>query len=144
MKLKLDQDYLTQTFFDTTRLLGVMAPIKSYMFCWNVNNLLGTQFVLNNEIEIHLKKKKRDYYFNVYEWMEPDTALTHYIYHNQYDGEYLLPEFRNMDFLWLMKGEVVNDEKCNIIRTAIKNLSSVQLVAELTNEKIINKGNLVF
>jgi hypothetical protein len=144
MKLKLDQDSLTNSFFDATRLLGIMAPIKNYLFCWQLNNIIGSQFILNNELEIQLKKKQRDYYFNVYEWTEPETALTHYIYNNQYDGEYLLPEFRNMDFLWLMKGEFVDDEKCNWIKNAIKNISSVQIVAELTNEQIKNKGNLVF
>ncbi|MCX6210646.1 MAG: IPExxxVDY family protein [Bacteroidetes bacterium] len=144
MKLKLDQDRLIEDFFDTTRLLGIMAPIKNYHFCWQVNNVIGTAFKLNNEIEIQLKKKNRDYYFNVYEFNEPETALTHYLYYNHYDGEYLLPEFRNMDFLWLMKGEVVEERKCTWLIDAIKTIASVQLVAELTNEKIKNKGNLVF
>ena len=145
MKLILDQTNLTSDFFDTTRLLGIMAPIKNYVFCWQLNNTIGTKFRLNNELEIKLKKKnKRDYYFDVYEWTEPESALTHYIYRNQFDGEYLLPEFRNMDFLWLMKGDLVDAEKCNFIKSAIKNIVSVQLVAEITNEKIKHKENLIF
>ena len=99
MKLKLDQDTLNNDFFDNTRILGIMAPIKNYLFCWQINNTLGIEFRLNNEVEIHLRKKKRDYFFNLYEWGEPESYLTHYLYHNQYDGEYLLPEFRNFDFL---------------------------------------------
>ncbi len=144
MKLKLDQSNFNEDFFDTTRLLGIIAPIKNYFFCWQVNSVLGTEFKLNNEIEIQLTRKKRDYFFNVYEFNEPETALTHYIYHNHFDGEYLLPEFRNMDFLWLMKGELVDEEKCNWIINAIKTITGVQLVAELTNEKIKNKENMVF
>lgn len=144
MKLKLDIETLNDDFFEDTRLLGITAPIKNYQLCWQLNNLLGYSFRLNAEIEIHLRKKERNYYFNIYESAEANSFLTHYIYHNQFDGEYLLPEFKHMDFLWLMKGDCVDDEKCNWIKKAIKNINGVQLVAELTNEQIKNKGNMVF
>jgi predicted transcriptional regulator len=68
----------------------------------------------------------------------------HYLYHNQFDGEYLLPEFKHMDFLWLMKGYKVEEEKCNWIKQSVKTISGVQLVVELTNEQIKAKGNMVF
>ena len=96
------------------------------------------------DIEIHLKKRTRSYYFNIYESKEPNSFLSHFLYHNQFDGEYLLPEFKHMDFLWLMKGDCVEDEKCNWIKQAVKSIAGVQLVAELTNEQIKTKGNMVF
>ncbi len=143
MKLILDQDILKINFFEDTKILGIIAPLKSHFFCWQINKSLGTEFKLNNEIEIQVKRKKRDYYFNIYEWKESDCFLKHYIYHNQFDGEYLLPELRNMDFIWLMKGEI-EEEQCKTIIEAIKNISSVQLVVELSNEQIKNKDNIIF
>lgn len=144
MKLRLNVDELNDDFFEDTRLLGITAPVKNYQFCLQLNNMLGYDFRLNPEIEIHLRKKDRSYYFSVYQSAEPNSFLVHYLYHNQFDGEYLLPEFKHMDFLWLMKGDMVDDEKCSWIKTAVKNISGVQLVAELTNEQIRNKGNMVF
>jgi len=143
-KLRLNVDELNEDFFEDTRLLGITAPLKSYQFCWHLNNLLGYEFRLNPEIEVHLRKKERSYFFSVYQSAEQNSFLQHYVYHNQFDGEYLLPEFRHMDFLWLMKGDLVDDDKCNWIRQAINNISGVQLVVELTNEQIKNKGNMVF
>lgn len=143
-KLLLDVDELNDDFFDDTRLLGITATIKSYQFCMQLNNILGYDFRLNPEIEIHLKKKNRNYYFSIYQCNEPNTTLIHYLYQNQFDGEYLLPEFKHMDFLWLMKYDFVDDEKCNWIRQSIRNLNGVQMIAELTNEQIKNKGNMVF
>ena len=143
-KLRLNVDELNEDFFEDTRLLGITAPLKSYQFCWHLNNLLGYEFRLNPEIEVHLRKKERSYFFSVYQSPEPNSFLQHYVYHNQFDGEYILPEFRHMDFLWLMKGDLVDDDKCNWIRQAINNISGVQLVVELTNEQIKNKGNMVF
>jgi hypothetical protein len=66
------------------------------------------------------------------------------LYQNQYDGEYLLPEFKHMDFLWLMKYDFVDDDKCDWIKQIVRNLSGVQLVAEMTPDQIKNKGNMVF
>lgn len=144
MKLKLNIDELNEDFFEDTRLLGITAPIKKYQFCLQINNIMGLQFRLNPEIEIQLRKKDRTYFFSIYESKEQNSFLTHYLYHNQCDGEYLLPEFRHMDFLWLMKGDWVEDEKCNWIFQSIKSISGVQMVTELTNEMIKNKGNMVF
>lgn len=144
MKLKLDLDELANDFFDNTRLLGIVAPLKSYQFCWHLNHLLHFDFRINNDIEIQLQKKKRDYYFSVFEYPEPNGSLVHYLYNNQYDGEYLLPEFRHLDFLWLMKGDTVADTFFHQILESVKSISGVQLVMELTNEKIKNKGHLIF
>lgn len=143
-KLVLDTHDITEGFFEDTRLLGIMAPIKDYQFCWQLNNMLGMDFRVNNEIEIQLKKKNRNYFFGVYEYHEPSTALEHYIYNNQFDGEYLLPEFKHLDFLWLMKCDLVSDEMLQLKTESIRSISTVQLVLELTNEKIKNKEHLVF
>ncbi len=143
-QLRLNIEELNDDFFEETRLLGITAPLKNYQFCLHLNNQLGYQFRLNPDIEIHLRKKDRSYYFSVYQSNEPNSFLVHYLYHNQFDGEYLLPEFKHMDFLWLMKGDMVADDKCIWIKQAVKNIPGVQLVAELTNEQIRNKGNMVF
>jgi len=144
MKLILDNKNLTEEFFEDTRLLGIMAPIKDYQLCWHLNNLMGMDFRINNDIEIQLTKKKRDYFFAVYEFCEPTGSLFHYVYNNRFDGEYLLPEFRYLDFLWLMKGDIVNEETLQHTINGIKEINGVQLVTELTNEKIKNKEHLVF
>ncbi|MDB5195849.1 MAG: hypothetical protein JWP88_219 [Flaviaesturariibacter sp.] len=144
MKLMLDAAALTEGFFEETRLLGIMAPMKDYLLCWQLNNLLGVDFRINNEIEIQLNRKGRNYFFAVYEYPEAQTCLTHYLYNNQFDGEYLLPEFKHLDFLWLLKGDEVDDSRVAELIHSIKNIKGVQLVSELTNEKIRHKEHLVF
>ncbi|MBS1665792.1 MAG: IPExxxVDY family protein [Bacteroidetes bacterium] len=144
MRLKLDVEELTESFFEDARLLGLVAPMKEYLLCWHLNNSLRFGFRNNNDIEIQLTKKRRTYFFCVYQYAEPNSSLNHYLYKNHFDGEYLLPEFRHLDFLWLMKGDSINDETMNGLINSIRTLNGVQLVTELTNEKIKNKGNLIF
>lgn len=143
-KLVLDTKELTDEFFGDTRLLGIMAPVKDYQFCWHLNTSIGLDFRMNNDIEIKLIKKRRNYFFSVYEFNEPSRFLSHYVYNNQFDGEYLLPEFKHLDFLWLMKGDEVSDASLQETIQTIRSINSVQLVVELTNEKIKNKEHLVF
>jgi hypothetical protein len=144
MKLVLDTKDMTDGFFEEAKLLGIMAPMRDYQFCWQLNNLLGIDFRINNELEIQLKKKDRNYFFAIYEYPEPSTCLKHYLYRNQHDGEYLLPEFKHLDFLWLLKDDFVSDESLQQLVQSIRTVNGVQLVIELTNEKIKNKEHLVF
>jgi hypothetical protein len=144
MKLKLNIDDMTDEFFEGTRLLGVVAPVKDYQFCWQLNNRLRFDFRINHEIEIQLTKKQRKYFFGVFEYQESNNSLQHFLYNNQFEGEYLLPEFKHLDFLWLLKGDMVTDEKLGDLINCIKTMPSVQLVTELVQEKIRNKGHLIF
>ncbi|HXS54522.1 MAG TPA: IPExxxVDY family protein [Hanamia sp.] len=144
MKLRIDNEVMLDDFFEDTRLLGIVAPIEQYRFCWHLNQLLNFDFRINNKIEIQLNKKDRKYFFSIYQYGEQSGTIKHYLYNNEDDGEYLLPEFKHLDFLWLMKDDIMKDEEVAVFINSIKTINSVQMVVELTNEKIRNKQHLVF
>jgi len=143
-KLKLNIDGIEDDFFSGTHLLGIMTPVKNYRFIWQVNANIGFDFRLNTEVEIQLKRKGRNYFFSVYQFCQTECELEHFIYYNQFEGEYLLPEFKHLDFLWLMRGNVITDEDFLNVQNKLKAIEGTQLVTELTQEKIKNKGNLIF
>ena len=144
MKLRIDNEVMFDDFFEDTRLLGIVAPIEQYRFCWYLNQILNFDFRINNSIEIQLNKKDRKYFFPVYQYGQQSGTIKHYLYNNEDDGEYLLPEFRHLDFLWLMKDDIMKDDEINIFMSTIKTIPVVQMVVELTNEKIKNRQHLVF
>ena len=143
-KLSLNNQDLAEAFFEETRLLGIVSTLKDYQFCWQLNNLLGMDFRVNHDIEIRLTKKRRNYFFSVFQYQLPLGSLNHYLYNNEFDGEYLLPEFKHLDYLWLMKDDVVDNGTVSQMISSIRSISGVQLVVELTNEKIKNKGHIIF
>jgi hypothetical protein len=55
----------------------------------------------------------------------------------------LLPEFKQLDFLWLIKGEELEKEELKKLLVAIKEIPGVLLVNEMTNEKIKHKQHLI-
>ena len=142
--LSLSTQDIIEEFFEGTKLLGIVTTVKDYRFCWNLNNMLGLDFRINHDIEINLIRKKRKYFFAVYEYHEPNASLCHYLYNNLYDGEYLLPEFKNLDFLWLMKNDFVTTEYLEQLKLLLRDIPGVQLITELTNEKVKNKEYLIF
>ncbi len=143
-KLILNNKELAEEFFEDTRLLGIMSSAKDYQLCWHLNNTMNLDFRINHDIEIQLTRKNRNYYYTVFEYKDPVVALSHYIYNNQFDGEYLLPEFRHLDFIWMMKGDPVADDALQEMAESVRSISGVQLVLELLHEKIKNKEHLVF
>ncbi len=144
MKLRIDNDLMAEDFFEDARLLGIVAPMEQYRFCWHLNQMLHFDFRINNQIEIQLYKKTRKYFFPVYQFGEHGGTIIHYIYNNHDDGEYLLPEFRHLDFLWLIKHDIMNDADVGLLTSSIRTIPTVQLITELTPEKIRNKQHLIF
>ena len=144
MKLKIDNEILAEEFFEPCRLIGIVAPVKDYLFIWQINQHLGYNFRINNSLEIQLKKKDRNYFFSVYEYPLPSCCMVHYLYNNQFDGEYLLPEFKHLDFLWLTKYDELSNDELNVLMQGIKSLPGVQLVNEMSHDKIRHKQHLIF
>jgi hypothetical protein len=143
MKHKLDLEDLAAEFFEGARLFGVVAPMKGYRFCWQLNRELRLDFRINNQIEIPVVKKQRKYFFSVYECPSPHSPLIHYLYTNQFDGEYLVPELRHLDFFWLLKGDEIGEEAMQSLAGSIRAISGVQMVMELSHEKIKHRDYLI-
>lgn len=143
MKFRFDNMDMIGQFFADTRLLGIVAPIEQYKFCWHLNNLTNFQFRINNDLEIPMIKKERKYFFSIYTYREAKSLCEHYLYNNQQDGEFLLPEFRNLDFLWLIRDEYIDGKDLSGLIDAVKSIPNVQMVTELDQTKIRNKQNLI-
>ena len=196
-KLKLDIDGLEDDFFAGSRMLGLMCQLKNYRFCWLLNARLRFDFRLSTDHEVQLKKKGRNYFFQVYgfyetgnelqhyvyqnqfegeyllpefkhfdfrlstdhevqlkkkgryyffqvyEFYETGNELQHFIYQNQFEGEYLLPEFKHFDFLWLMQATIIPEDYFRNLQQSIKEINEIQLITELVQEKIKHKANLI-
>ncbi|HEY0272928.1 MAG TPA: IPExxxVDY family protein [Chitinophaga sp.] len=144
LKLKLDQEQLVEDFFDGTYLAGIMSQARDYQLCWQINRFLGCRFQVNNALEIRLAKNSRSFFFTVYDYPEPTKSVTHYLYNNHCQAEFLLPELRNIDYLWLVKGDYYQAEEMKKLFEQLRQLELVQLVSLLDIRDIKNKMNLIF
>lgn len=144
MKFKIDHNELIDEFYVSTHIVGIVAPVKPYHFCWKLNQILKLDFRTDGTLEIQLEKKQRKYFFSIYSYNERNNSRKHYIYQNQNDGEYLLPELKHLDFIWLIQDEEMTLDELQLLQTQIREIKIVQLVTELSIENIKNKSHLIF
>lgn len=144
LKLKLDQDQLLEDFFEATHLIGIVSSARDYQLCWQLNRDLHFNFRVNNSLEINLTKNQRAFYFSVFEFEEPTKSAAHYFYNNHCQAEFLLPELKNIDFLWLVKGDYYQLEDVKKLIEQLRQVELVQLVSLLDIREIKNKMNLIF
>ncbi len=145
-KYKLATGDLTETFFEDASILGLVAPVSDYQMCWHLNNALCFDFRNNPDLTVPLRKKNLDttFYFRVAEYRERYTSLAHYLYNNQFAGEQLLPEFKQLDYVWLMKGDMIPDSHLNNLAEIINAISCVRMVIQIAPQSIKNKNHLIF
>ena len=144
VKLRINQQEMAQKFYDETRLLGIVAPIESYKFCWHLNQLLNFDFRTRPDLEISMNNRGRSYYFSIYQYKKPLTSIVHSLYENHDDGEFLLPELRHFDYLWLIKYDQVDEEEMSLFIDSVKSIPVLQMVTELSIERLKSRENLFF
>lgn len=144
LKLKLDQEQLVEDFFENTHLIGIASTARDYQLCWQINRQLHTNFRVNNLLEITLSKKNRSFHFTVMEFHEPTNSVAHYFYNNHCQAEYLLPELKNIHFLWMIKGDYYQTDDIKKLLEQLRLVPLVQLVSLLDTREIKNKMNLIF
>ena len=143
MKLKLDDDQISDHFFDNTRILGIASTLKNYQLCFHIEKQLNIDFRTSQDLQIPLEKNKRSYSFTVYEFQQPALATEHFLYTNKNDGEALLPELQHLDYIWLIKGGFYNSNaEFSSLLQNLKLISGIQLVTEVSHEKIKSRDNL--
>ncbi|MGE7773511.1 IPExxxVDY family protein [Chitinophaga sp. NPDC101104] len=144
LKLKLDQDALVEDFFEDTWLAGIISQAKDYQLIWQLNKQLGFDFRVNNTLEINLAKNRRSFFFTVYEHQEITKGAGHYFYNNHCKAEFLLPELKHVDYLWLIKGNYYQQADVKALIEQCRKAELVQMASLLDMRDIKNRINLIF
>jgi len=142
MKLRLDDDRMSDDFFEDTKILGIVCSLKNYHFCWHIEKNLQIHFKTSADLQIGMEKNKRSYSFTVYEYIHPVSSVEHFLYSNKHDGEFLLPELQHLDFIWLIRDSFHNELDFSMMQQQLKIIPGVQLVSEVPHDKIKSKDNL--
>ena len=142
MKFKLDDDRMSDNFFEDTHILGISCSLKNYQFCWHIEKTLQIDFRTSVDLQIPMEKNRRSYSFTVYEYIHPISQKEHFLYSNKHDGEFLLPELQHLDFIWLIRDSFFDQSEFVYLQQQIRNIQGVQLVSEVQHDKIKSKDNL--
>lgn len=141
-KLILDTAAMQEDFFSDTSLIGIVSAVPVYRFCWLLNERLDTQFVRQPDMDIILQiGKGKQEYFPVYQYCLVN-GYRHLLYKLKTDKEVLLPEIKQLDYLWLIQSST-SDADANDIIQHLRNIPDIQLAQSLSHDRLKNLSTLL-
>lgn len=142
-KWTLDTEAMEEDFFSDSALIGIVSALPAYKLCWKLNTGLDLNFVREPELDIFLQKTKTTrHYFPIYQYAIPLSGCRHLMYKLKSDKEALLPEVKQLDYLWLIQSHEAAHE-AHIAAQQLRNIADIQLAQILDLEKLKNLSNLL-
>lgn len=135
-KLLVENDY---DFF----LFGISCPEKSFRLCFALNNQLKASFAKTGNMELVEKNQALSVSFPVFTYRDEEMFTDYRVIVNKADSKYLVPEFKQADYLLMVQGGMPLSEKGNILKK-IKEVTFIQTAFEIDPRKIKSKENFVF
>lgn len=143
-KLVLDTAAMEEEFFADTALIGIASTLPAHRFCWTINNRFDMNFVREPEMDICMPAgKDQEHFFSVYQYELPLSGFKYLIYKLKSDKETLLPEVKQLDYLWLLHMHDNDHEFVNEIVQKLRETENIQLAQVLEPEKLKNARQLL-
>lgn len=123
-------------------LIGISSHEKDYRICWALNNQLGLNLVKTDALEIKDKKQDDLSFFSLFSFELPDEFMEYFIIANRSEKGLLIPEQKQVDYFFIIRGEIENDKVMEMIRL-IKESSLVQTAFRVDVNALKSKQNLI-
>lgn len=131
-------------------LLGISCPEKPYRLCWALNGQLKIAFQKSTDREVQDKNQQAQSIFSVFSFRDEEMYTDYRIIVNKTEStgnvssaRFLIPEYKQADYLFIVQGELPYAEK-NTILKKVKDIQFVQTAFEIDPGKLKSKENLLF
>jgi hypothetical protein len=137
--LALDFEDHLEEFWEDCTMLRIVGGIETYKFATQCNRKLGTNFVLSAADCPLSHQKTRNYYYSLYKYHVPGTAISYYLYQNIIDGQLLCKDLKGTDYVWLIKGNISQPDLAALIYN-IRQINGVQMAVTVNVASLKNKS----
>ncbi|HEY9177841.1 MAG TPA: IPExxxVDY family protein [Flavipsychrobacter sp.] len=142
-KLMLDMSGATEEFFSDTAMIGIGSAMPGYKFCLAVNNAFDFSFRREPESDVEFRPAKDQvHFFSLYQYQELHSSATHLLYKLQSEKKALLPEIKQLDYLWLISSPAAEAEAATFV-AHLRNMPEVQLAQIIAPELLKNLNHLL-
>lgn len=112
-------------------IIGISSHENDYRLCWAINNQLGYKFSRSSNLEVYNEKISENQVFSVYSFNEDEYEIKYYLVSNTSQNGFLLPEYRNVDFIFVVQGEVSQKELDGLL-ARLKKIEIINLAFEIS------------
>lgn len=123
---------LEEEFFEDVKLIGIVCASEYYRIISYINQRMAFSFKKNHELEIQVN----EYFFPVFEYKDEEKLIEHYIFCNRRKTNYMMADAKNIDFIWMLKGNFKYQESIAQLPAYLKRTEGVDFCFE------INPANL--
>lgn len=142
-KLILDANDMHESFFRDTVLIGIVCAYPSYRFCALMNSCLDLRLARDGESDICVKNSQNtSSYFAFYRYQEPMASNEFSLYELKREKQFLLPELKQLDYLFMMKGPEA-EEDADKYTEALRTIPDIQLAQLIDMDKLKNVDYLM-
>lgn len=138
-KMILNNALLEEEFFEEVALTGIVCPMRSHRFIWEVNKGFDISFHREHELQIEINED----IFPVYVFDDHLKQTEHFIFTNRGHQTFLIPEAKNIDFIWMIKSSSFLHEEKEHVLTGLSQLSSIQYIAEMDASSLQSRSYLI-
>lgn len=124
-------------------LIGISSHEKDYRISWAINNKLGLDLIKTDPLEIQDKKQEEASGFSLFVCDRPDEFMEYLVIANRSEKGLLIPEQKQMDYFFVIKGEIEN-EKIAVMIDKIKEINFVLTAIRIDPALLKSKQNLIF
>ncbi len=124
-------------------LFGLVSSAKDYLLCFALNETLKIDLVRLADVELVHPRRQGINVFSLFRYYDEENRLTYYLAANKGRTDYLVPEYKQTDFLLLLAGHVDQEMKTTLTKK-LKELALIQLVTEIPYENLRFKDRLIF
>lgn len=124
-------------------LIGISCHIRDYKLCWIINKEFNFDFKREDDIEINIKKKGNSALYPKFSFCDEDNRIQYYLISNRGSVDFLIPEQKKADYLFLIQGSVSETHIHDVVQN-LKRLDAIQLAFRIDVDSLKSKQNLLF
>ncbi len=136
-KLTLNMADMESDFFSDTSLIGLACSQPAHKICWTLNRHFDMRFCRKPDLDVRVKKSKdeEEQYFSIYEYLQPLNGTRHLLYKLKNSEDVLLPEVKQLDYLWMIQSEDAEQEAM-ILSHQLRDLPGIQLAQIIDPDRL--------
>jgi hypothetical protein len=135
-RLTLDMAAMQEDFFADTALIGIASALPGYRLCWMLNQKFDLEFVRDPKSDICIHDaNNEEHYFSIYKYCTPLNGNKYLLYKLKSDKETLLPEIRQLDYLWMIQSNTPEADAGHLTQY-LRDIPDIQLAQVIQPEKL--------
>ncbi len=124
-------------------LTGIISSLPDYRLCWYLNGVLALNFAKAQDIAITLPELHIQQSFSRFVFEEEITMSAFWVIQNKAAGNFLLPELKQVDYLFMIKGNYYRT-KIRSIEKLLKSIMEIQAIIPIDTSQLKNGDRLIF